>query len=391
MARKGSHVNSQLAADFLERNSDIPSSAALQNASSRVIPLHSLTSAVPSGLSTPQLSSSSDLASKDGLLMGHSPNRLHVDAAQKLFDMPSCDTTNILRQKIGGRSESFHLKKLVSRLLCSFAERMMEKQHNCPPFIHPSILATPKIASRSVDPIASCRDIFHHFSLHRIASDTSFWDVVAQEQEKIYDLRFSPNKWVHLASAQAITIYLLLLISNRENVLMHHPNLPITLLFTLRTTFEQLHRILSGYTAPTKQNTCKPAWEDWIFAESKLRTAIVYFILASCYDVSYGLPCDREIDHTFHELELPVTKSLWETTDEVAWNEAADLTTLAENCSHTVGTSETRLKYGDLVGLNKSHSDIECPGGMNIDSTLGNRIETWHKEMDELGMLIMGD
>ncbi|KAJ5871095.1 uncharacterized protein N7529_003448 [Penicillium soppii] len=224
----------------------------------------------------------------------------------------------------------------------------------------------------------------------------SFWDTVAQEQERIYDLRCLPSKWVHLASAQAITIYLLLLTSNRDNVLQHHPNLPITLLFTLRTNFEHLHRMLSGYTAPTKQPRCRQTWEDWVFAESKLRTATVYFILASCYDVDYGLPCDRDIDHKFGEIELPATKSLWEATDEVSWNKVRDLAIPAQGRAHPVESSETRLNYTNLVELNKLHGGPECRATMKCDSGLESKVQTWYKKMDELGMLVslcsvMGD
>lgn len=341
----------------------------------------------------PQLSS--DSALRERVPMGTSSGKSHVATTKKLLEMPSPVPPNILRRKIPGGSVLSPLKNVVSHALCSFAERMMD-QHTYPPFIHPSILTTSNITACAVDPIAVCRDICHRFPSRQIATDTSFWDIVAQEQERIYDLRCSSNKWVHLASAQAIAIYLLLLVSNRDNVLPQHPNLPITLLFTMRTNFEHLHRILPGYTTPTKQTGCRPTWQDWVFAESKLRTATVYFILASCYDVNFGLPCDRDVDHEFGDIELPATKSLWEATDEVSWNKILDLAIPAQGRAHPVECSETRLNYSNLVELNKLHSGPECRATMECDLGLESRVETWYREMDELGMLVslcsvMGD
>ncbi|KAJ5305651.1 hypothetical protein N7508_004666 [Penicillium antarcticum] len=146
--------------------------------------------------------------------------------------------------------------------------------------------------------------------------------------------------------------------------------------------------MLSGYTTPTKQPGCRQTWEDWVFAESKLRTAIVYFILASCYDVDYGLPCDRDIDHEFGEIELPATKSLWEAIDEISWYKILDLAISGQDRAHPVESSETRLNYTNLVELNKFHSGPECRATMECDLGLKYQVEKWYKEMDELGMLV---
>lgn len=380
-ANKRRHDPSRLPADFSERTSDLVNLADSHNTPSR-LSHHFLTSIAPSG---PQLPSVSTI--EDCVPRGTSPGRGGIATANKPLKMPTRVPTNILRRKVTGRSEFLPLKSLISRVLCSFPERMMDK-HICPPFIHPSIFVTSKIPPCAVDPIGVCRDLCQKFPSDQIATDISFWDIVAQEQEKIYDLRYSPSKWVHLASAQAITIYLLLLVSNRDYVLPHHPNLPITLLFTLRTSFEHLHRILPGYTTPTTQTACRPTWEDWIFAESKLRTATVYFILASCYDVDFGLPCDREIDHEFGELELPATKPLWEAKHEDSWNAALTLAIPAQGLSSTARTTETKLRYSNLVESNKGHTGSENSGAMELDSSLECQVEMWHKEMDELGMLV---
>lgn len=172
-----------------------------------------------------------------------------------------------------------------------------------------------------------------------------------------------------------------MLAAEGESVLTHHPSLPITLLFTLGTHFEQLNQIHPGFVAAKEQSGSRPTWEDWIFAESKLRTATVYFILALHFDVDFDLPCDREGDYRFEDAELPAAKTLWEAKDELSWREEFDLTVPNR-------TSKARLKYHDLVRPNKSDCGHEDPDTQKVESGVGYRIEKWHKKMDEFGMLV---
>jgi hypothetical protein len=155
--------------------------------------------------------------------------------------------------------------------------------------------------------------------------------------------------------------------------LTHHPSLPITLLFTLGALFEQLHQIHHGYVAVKEQNGSKPSWEDWIFAESKLRTATVYFILALLFNLDFGLPCERK---GFEDVELPAAKTLWEAKNELSWDEGFD------------PTVPPRLKYRDLVGQSKRECGYECPDIQKDEPGRVDRIQKWHKEMDEFGMLV---
>jgi hypothetical protein len=226
------------------------------------------------------------------------------------------------------------------------------------------------------DPILVCQSICHKFT----ARDSSIWDAITAEQDRIYEQRASHDKWLHLSSAQAITIYLLMLTSERENVLIYYPNLPITLLFTLGTIFSHLHQIHPGYVAAEERSGGRPTWEDWMFAESKLRTAAAYFILSHQFNVDFGLPCDQGGDNPFEDVDLPSAKTLWEARDELSWSEEFHL---------TARSGEATLKYRDLVKLSKRDCSNETPITLREDeSKLEARVEGWHKDMDELGMLV---
>ena len=70
----------------------------------------------------------------------------------------------------------------------------------------------------------------------------SVWNAVVSEQERLYDLRTSPNRWVHLMSAQATMVYILLLAGEGESVLVENKDLPTVLLFTMRAHFDWLNQ-----------------------------------------------------------------------------------------------------------------------------------------------------
>jgi len=104
-----------------------------------------------------------------------------------------------------------------------------------------------------------------------------------------------------------------------------------------------------------------------------LRTATVYFILALLFNLDFGLPCERE---GFEDVELPAAKTLWEAKNELSWHEEFD------------PTVPPRLKYRDLVGQSKRECGSECPDIQKDEPGRVDRIQKWHKEMDEFGMLV---
>jgi hypothetical protein len=310
-----------------------------------------------------------------------------IPAIVRHLEMPCQFPSRLLQPKERRFAKVGLINKLVSQVIRSFPEREMSHA-SCPPFIHRSKFVQSMNAIRSDDPVVICQDISRKFTTREAQGDFSVWDAIASEQERIYDQRASFDKWLHLSSAQAITIYLLMLAAEGENISTHHPTLPITLLYTLRANFGQLHQLHPGYVSAKEQSGDRPTWEDWIFAESKLRTATVYFILALLFNLDFGIPCDREFDNLFEDMELPAAKKLWEAKDELSWSEVFDLTVPYRDSFATVHSSDARLKYRDLVRFNSRECGYECHDIQIDESRLADRIEKWHKEMDEFGMLV---
>lgn len=302
-------------------------------------------------------------------------------------EIPCPFSSHIIRPKERRQAKIGLVSKLVSQMICSFPERRMN-ENSCPPFIHHSTFRRSLSAISSEDPMIICQDITCKFATRKAHGDFFVWDAITSEQERLYDQRSSFDKWLLLWSAQATTIYLLMLAAEGESILTHRPNLPIALLFTLGSNFEQLNQINPGFEAAKERSGDRPAWEDWIFAESKLRTAMVYFIFALHFNVEFGLPCDREIDYTFEDVDLPAAKILWEAKDELSWREEFELIKQARDDSIPVRTSEARLKYGDLVRLNSQHGSSEYTRIQKDESRLTDRLDEWKKGMDEFGILV---
>jgi hypothetical protein len=344
--------------------------------------------AVAPGPSTNLSSESGDLKPSEYFAATRiSLRKSNMPAKVAHIEMPRPFPSRLLQPKEQPPAKMVLVSKLVSQVICSFPERKMNGT-SCPPFIHQSKFPRWINVIPSDDPMVICQDISRKFAAREARVDFSVWDAIASEQERIYDQRASFDKWLHLSSAQALTIYLLMLTAEGESVLTHHPSLPITLLFTLRANFDQLNRIHPGFVAAKEQSGGRPAWEDWIFAESKLRTATIYFILTLHFNLEFGLPCDREVDSDFEDVELPAAKRLWEAKNELSWSEEFDLTVPRRDNFVNVRTSKARLKYRDLVRLNKRNRSYEYADVQKDESALADRIEKWHKEMDEFGMLV---
>lgn len=61
-------------------------------------------------------------------------------------------------------------------------------------------------------------------------------------------------------------------------------------------------------------------WQDWIFRESCLRVAYVYFILSLVLSADFGIRCgDDPADWNIEDLPLPAPKTAWDAEDKQAW------------------------------------------------------------------------
>lgn len=189
------------------------------------------------------------------------------------------------------------------------------------------------------------------------------------------------SQWELLSAAQAATIYLLLRVKQGRNSAAF-PNGDIALLFTLgvsrlanvfrffsrpfhevlkretnhriKAIFKHLHKTTLLDSRPRQD------WRQWVFFESFMRIACIYFTLSAVVSTHFGLPCDDPKDWNFGSMLVPSTKASW----------------AAANASDWVGVlpPENELTWKDLASTASLHD---------------SPVETWKESSDELGMVVV--
>ncbi|KAH7305186.1 hypothetical protein B0I35DRAFT_444137 [Stachybotrys elegans] len=232
-------------------------------------------------------------------------------------------------------------------------------------FVHSSWKNGLEVTGTGAHPLLSFQQILGYYGdkdfMH--IDQTPLWDAVHMEQETIYTQCEDWEPFRLLGAAQAITLYLLLRVRTGAN----HPVFPdgdIALLFTLSKVFKSLQ---DGHMRGPTLGTILPQndeWEQWIFRESVMRTAMIYFLLDLTVNVDFGLTYDRPTDWHLHDMPLPCTKDLWLAEDMLAWK---------EKCPREGYIWSHSLTFGHMY----SHSDIHK-----------RRLQTWQESSDELGLVV---
>lgn len=276
---------------------------------------------------------------------------------------------------------------LVSQTIRTYPKRI-ERRHTLPPFIH-KFYVHPSIREMEMsDPFIACQEIARTFYAKDNQIEPSIWHAIISEQERIYMHRASFDKWQLLASAQALTIYLLIRITDVVGTPSHDASIDTALLFTLKEVYTLLHQAEQDSISTAEQKIrTKQTWEDWIFVESKLRTAAIYFIVTIHFDIEFGLPCNSEHDYELEDVQLPAARTLWEAGDEETWRGELKVLKRKRDAKDTIEVGEHRLTLHDLVRENRRDAE-ESHEESKKEEVLRDRLDEWFEEFDELGMIL---
>ncbi|KAL7800056.1 hypothetical protein V8C37DRAFT_398296 [Trichoderma ceciliae] len=218
----------------------------------------------------------------------------------------------------------------------------------------------------SLNPLKTCQGLLQAYSTYKndhlsISLDKgSLWEMIHQHQEWIYSKARRVNtftSWELLSAAQATTIYLLLRVKQGENS-PAFPNGDIALLFTLGAIFRRLQFDGSLDIAHHAQD----GWKQWVFCESFIRIATIYFTLNVVVSMEFGLPCHDPQDWNIDSMPLPATKASWAAENAMDWTKLTSIL-----------PSYKQLKWKDLLAPPSLHA---CP------------VEMWKESSDELGMIV---
>ncbi|KAL6697522.1 hypothetical protein J3F84DRAFT_347243 [Trichoderma pleuroticola] len=166
------------------------------------------------------------------------------------------------------------------------------------------------------------------------------------------------TSWELLSAAQTVAIYVLLRIKLGENSAAF-PNGDIALLYTLGAIFRRLH----SENSLDLSHHPSGDWRQWVFVESFIRIATVYFTLNVIVSMEFGLPCNSPRDWNIDSMLLPASKASWATQNTADWTKS------------TNGLPPYKqLTWNDLHAPAKALHD--CP------------VEEWKEGSDELGMIV---
>ncbi|KAH8895527.1 hypothetical protein GQ53DRAFT_744117 [Thozetella sp. PMI_491] len=240
---------------------------------------------------------------------------------------------------------------------------MMLRRETFPPFIHPHWHNW--AMSGLPGPLSSCMGIAQLFA-SRTAETTPFlWHTIRNETRRLYKQMNSLSGDELLAGIQAQAIYLIMRVVDEATE-------PSGLNFEMLRTFKLLclrFRELDYY--PPSGPSILASWERWVFAESKLRTGLVFFLLSLVVCVNADVSC--AMMDVYREIPLCSGRTVWEAQTSTAWASEYSLA-----ATQAVGHSLRNI--GNLIDAQ------DATGNPLIVRALDN----WNAHADSLGSLIGG-
>ena len=262
--------------------------------------------------------------------------------------------------------------------LRSYPEMLLSGE-TLPPFIHlsgsPSTLHIKRPDEIDTQPalpgpLAICASVVQMFKTKNKGNASFVWSTVRQAQEKLAREVHSYSDLDTMAALQAITMYLILRVSEDENA--DHVNFDVQLIQTMVKICLHVNSFSEKYAPSTDGGSV--TWEHWIVTESIRRSLTIILLIDQLFDLRPGLPgfyCDGAY---LRSMTLPSSGKLWLASDESTWR---------ASCANDVDMQgqKVRLRYGDLVDFNSS-----------ADSSRHSQrspLESWLARADGLGTLIM--
>ncbi|KAE9368834.1 hypothetical protein N431DRAFT_547717 [Stipitochalara longipes BDJ] len=206
-------------------------------------------------------------------------------------------------------------------ILRSFPGMFCGNNGALPSFIHlqsrpsPSLQTDPKYVEMLPEPLAICSSIMRMYHERSPGNLAFVWRTIQAESIRIEnEYRFYDTKTT-LASIQAMTMYLILGLLDDDSEHATDGNILVPMLNTTKSMADTLRP--SGWLCIEEALGDIPAWEEWVQAESRRRTAVILVLIIHIFNIEHGpgLPQCGGIA----ELPLPCSKTLWQASDRESW------------------------------------------------------------------------
>ncbi|KAK9235720.1 hypothetical protein V1525DRAFT_409153 [Lipomyces kononenkoae] len=256
---------------------------------------------------------------------------------------------------------------VVMQMLCAFPQMMLRRE-TFPPFIHGHwCYPSSATASALPKPLANCMGLAQIFVSHNLETRSFLWRTVREEQrsaaEKASQRQFSKRD--HLAAIQALLIYIMMRVIDNSDIGL---DLNLELLVTYQGLCDSFKDLCNEPFYQHERLCSSSSWQEWVFAESRRRTAIVWLLITQMVQIKIGVPCDRFT--SFRDVPLSSPKSLWEAKTRSEWEAEYEVYRTMPRMGLDV--------FGDLYDAYKQ-------------SSLGSnklKLHAWNATIDNLGILL---
>ncbi|KAF2846068.1 hypothetical protein T440DRAFT_459260 [Plenodomus tracheiphilus IPT5] len=275
--------------------------------------------------------------------------------------LPAPTDTGFLTRLPMSNPVAQHSATLVMQALRAFPQMMLRKL-TFPPFIHSYCHWHPL-----PEPLAHCMSIAHIFVSPSIETRSFLWQSIKREQQRFLDEMTKMSKEDVLAAVQAQLIYIIMRVVVDDAQKSAECNMQMLVAFQILS--ERFMKLCEEPFCLPETWAPGSTWHDWVFAESRRRTACVWFLISRIVCVKTGIPCDAT--ESFRTLPLACPKTLWEASTIEIWASEYDV--------YGATTPGAGLdSFGSLIESNK-----RCK-----EPAHARRLDVWIAQVDKLGSLL---
>ncbi|KAH8904194.1 hypothetical protein BR93DRAFT_971259 [Coniochaeta sp. PMI_546] len=217
------------------------------------------------------------------------------------------------------------------------------------------------------EPVSSCMSVAHMYAFRSEETRPFLWRTVQAEDERFLAQRRTMSPEDLLACIQAQMIYMIMRFVDGTQ---DPPVLNQQLVRTYQMLCKWFTSMHQGRFCELDQFIIRPTWEEWIYAESRRRTACVFFLICRCISLSTGIEgCDAFYEFTTLPLACP--KALWEARTRAEWE--------AEYTAYSATYDSGMHTMGMLIDAHNRSLD---------DVSKSNLLDIWNARTDNLGQLL---
>ncbi|EFX02022.1 c6 zinc finger domain containing protein [Grosmannia clavigera kw1407] len=248
--------------------------------------------------------------------------------------------------------------RLMVQVLRSYPAMMLRRE-TFPPFIH---ARNGRGTQTLPAPLANCMGIAQLFAGRSPETRSFLWHSIRCESQHAMNNAYSMSKEDLLASVQVQMIFLIMRVVDEA---IDPPELNYELLWIFKLLCTRFAEVgMPDGEATIAANT---EWEEWVQTESKIRTALTFFVISQIVSVYTGIKCGHMDE--FQSIPLCSAKTLWEARTDVDWASERALTLQRGDGLQTIG---------DLMQLQSM-----CGG-----SQQERALDSWNASADGLGHLL---